>query len=210
MSLSPNIKPILMKYRLLLTAVFFVAVSVNSFAQKGPFLQIGLKAGTNITKVEGRSFNEEFKFGYTGGAFMQVRIGDKWHLQPEIQFNQFKTKTAYNFDEVYAGGYNLKDVKLNYLTIPLLLDYSSVKFFTLQGGVQYGKLLDRESSLLETGKEAFKSGDFSLLGGVQLNIAAFKINGRYILGLTNINDIDNREKWKNQGFQVTVGFRIVG
>src|SRR5687767_2161601 len=199
-----------MKNRLLLTAIIIAAVSVSSFAQKGPFLQIGLKAGTNVTKVEGRSFNEEFKFGYSAGAFMQVRIGDKWHLQPEVQFNQFKTKTAYNFDEVYSGGENLKDVKLNYLTIPVLLDYSSVRFFTLQGGFQYGKLLDKESSLIQNGKEAFKSGDFSLLGGVQLNIAAFKINGRYILGLTNINDIDNREKWKNQGFQVTVGFRIVG
>jgi hypothetical protein len=183
--------------------------SAMTYAQKGPFLQIGVKAGANITKVDGKSFNEEFKFGYTGGAFMQIKMGDHWHLQPEVQFNQFTTKTAYNFDEIYTGGSNLKEVKLNYLTIPLLLDYSSVKLFTLQGGVQYGILMQKDRDLLENGKAAFKNGEFSVLGGVQINIATVKINGRYFLGLNNINDIDNRDKWKNQGFQVTVGVRII-
>src|SRR5687768_6286560 len=136
-----------MKSNVLLIIIALCSISASTFAQKGPFLQVGLKGGTNITKVEGRSFNEEFKFGYTAGAYMQVRVGDKWHLQPEIQFNQFQTRTAYNFDEVYTGGYNLREVKLNYLTIPLLIDYSSVKFFTLQGGVQYGMLMNKENSL---------------------------------------------------------------
>ena len=198
-----------MKSKQLFFLFALIALSLTGFTQKGPFLQVGLKAGTNITKVEGKSFQEEFKFGYTAGAFLMVRVGDKWHLQPEIQFNQYNTQTASNFNEIYDGGTNLKDVRLQYLSIPLLLDYSSVKFFTLQGGVQYGILMQKDSDLLENGKNAFRSGDFSLLGGVQLNIANCKINGRYVLGLTNINDIDNRDKWKNQGFQVTVGFKFL-
>jgi hypothetical protein len=198
-----------MTSKIALSLILLISTCSISFAQKGPFFQMGLKTGANITKVDGKSFKEEFKFGYTAGAFIMVRVGDKWHLQPEVQFNQYNSKTAYNFNEVYAGGQNLKNVKLNYLSIPLLLDYSSVKFFTLQGGVQYAILMQKDRDLLENGKEAFKSGDFSVLGGVQLNIANVKINGRYVLGLRNINDIDNRDRWKNQGFQVTVGMKIL-
>jgi hypothetical protein len=198
-----------MKSKFSLSIIALLMFCGAAFAQKGPFLQMGFKAGANVTKVDGKSFNEEFKFGYSAGAFLQVRVGDHWHLQPEVQFNQYATKTAYNFNEIYEGGSNLQNVRLNYLTIPLLLDYSSVKLFTFQGGVQYGILMQKEQDLLATGQQAFKNGEFSVLGGVQLNIATVKINGRYVLGLTNINDIDNRDKWKNQGFQVSVGFRII-
>ncbi len=48
-----------------------------------------------------------------------------------------------------------------------------------------------------------------MLGGVQLNLGALKLGGRYVVGLANINDIDDREKWKNQGFQVYLGTRIL-
>jgi hypothetical protein len=30
-----------------------------------------------------------------------------------------------------------------------------------------------------------------------------------VVGLANINDIDEKEKWKNQGFQVYIGTRIL-
>ncbi len=48
-----------------------------------------------------------------------------------------------------------------------------------------------------------------MLGGVQLNLGSAKVGGRYVVGLNNINDIDNRDEWKNQGFQLYVGFRLL-
>jgi hypothetical protein len=139
-----------------------------------------------------------------------VRVSDKWHIQPEVLWNQYNTKTADNFDDIYSGGMNnLKNVKLNYLSIPILLDYSPTRFFTLQAGPQFGILTNGDQTLIQNGKEAFKTGDFSMLGGVQLNIANFKLSGRYNVGLRNINDIDNRDKWKNQGWQISVGMRII-
>jgi hypothetical protein len=98
---------------------------------------------------------------------------------------------------------------LNYLSIPLLLTYKLVgSFITLQAGPQFGILLDRNKTLLQNGKEAFKKGDFSLLGGAQVKIAAFRFTGRYGIGLSNINDIDNRDQWKSQGFQFSVGMAL--
>ena len=103
----------------------------------------------------------------------------------------------------------LKGVKLNYLSIPILLSYSPTRLLSFQAGPQFGILINKDENLLSNGKSAFKSGDFSMLGGLQLNIGSAKIGGRYVLGLTNINDIDNRDKWKNQGFQLYLGLRLL-
>ena len=89
------------------------------------------------------------------------------------------------------------------------MDFKVNKFFALQAGPQFGLLLEQNKNLLENGKDAFKRGDFSMLGGVQFKLAAFRIYGRYAIGLSNINDIDNKDKWKSQSFQVGVGIAIL-
>lgn len=201
-----------MKLKTLTLFVAIFAIVTTSYSQQRlPFLEFGFKGGTNITKVDGKSFKDEFKYGYNLGAFAAIKVGEKWQLQPEVLFNQYATKTAANFDEMnpFAQGNNLRDVRLNYVSIPLLLDYSPTRFFTLQAGPQYGILIDKNVNLIQNGKNAFKNGDFSMLGGLQLNIANFKISGRYVVGLNNINDVDNKEKWKNQGFQLSLGLRII-
>ena len=200
-----------MKSKMLTVLVVLLVTVVTGYSQHLPFFELGIKGGTNITKVDGVSFQDEYKYGYSAGVFAALKVGKQWQLQPEVLLNQYATKTAANFDEMnpFGHGNNLKDVHLNYVSIPLLLDYSPTRFFTLQAGPQYGILIDKNVNLIQNGKNAFKNGDFSLLGGVQLNIANFKIGGRYFAGLNNINDIDNKNKWKNQGFQLSLGLRII-
>jgi hypothetical protein len=100
----------------------------------------------------------------------------------------------------------VKDIKLNYLSIPILLTYRPTGIISFQAGPQFGILMSQSKSLLEDGKEAFKNGDFSLVGGVQLQLINFRVYGRYAIGLNNINDIDEQDKWKNQTAQIGVGF----
>jgi hypothetical protein len=69
-------------------------------------------------------------------------------------------------------------------------------------------LLNKHKTLLQNGGEAFKNGDFSMIGGVLVKLGAFRVNGRYVIGLNNINDIDNQDKWKSQGFQLSVGLAL--
>jgi len=62
--------------------------------------------------------------------------------------------------------------------------------------------MSKDKTLLQDGQNAFKNGNVSILGGVQLNILSFRIYGRYGVGLTNLNNIDNNsDKWKSRGFQ---------
>lgn len=183
-----------------------ITASASSFAQ----FRIGPKLGANIGKIEGKGFDEQYKLGYHLGAFAEIPLGKKFGLQPEILWNQINSDTASNFRQIYTelGNQDLKNPQLNYLSIPLLLTYKPVKVLSLQAGPQFGILLNKDKTFIDNGKEAFKSGDFSMLFGAQLNILRVRVYGRYAIGLNNINDISSQEKWKTTGFQLGVGLAL--
>jgi len=187
-----------------LLAIALIAGSV-SFAQG-----VGIKAGANINKVDGKGFKDEFNYGYSLGGFAELYFNNTWGLQPEVSWNQYQTKTSNDFNEVVPGGTSdLKGVKLNYLSIPLLLNFRPAQFITFQAGPQFGILINKDQGLLKNGEQAFKTGDFSMLSGVQLNLGGLRLGGRYQVGLNNLNDIDNSTKWKNQGFQIYAGIKLL-
>ena len=193
-----------MQTKILACLVAALTLTSVSFAQ----FHVGAKAGVNMTKIDGQSFSESFDYGYHLGGFAEIGLGKKWALQPEVLFNQYNSKTTTEFSDIYQGE-SFKNVKLNYLSIPILLSYTPSKLLSLQGGAQFGVLMDNSKTLVKNGQDAFKNGDFSVLGGVQLNLGAFKVSGRYFVGLNNINDVDSKDKWRNQGFQLSLGFRII-
>lgn len=192
----------------LLSLIAALLVSQVMMAQ----FHIGIKGGANITKIDGESFKNEFKYGYHLGGFMEIGIGHKWGLQPEVLFNQYATTVDSNFNHIYQNVFNpsyQSQVKLNYLSIPILLNYKLIgNFLSLQAGPQFGILMNQSKTLLQNGSDAFKHGDFSMLAGAQVKLAALRITGRYVIGLQNINDIDNQDKWTSQGFQVSVGLAL--
>lgn len=185
---------------------FFIASSSSSFAQG---IKLAVHAGANMGKLEGKSFEDEFQLGYHFGVAPEIMFSRKWGIQPEVMFNQTNTNTSSEFEDIYKVSLNeLKEVKLNYLSIPLMLSYRPVSFITLQAGPQFSILMNKHSTLLENGKEAFKNGDFSMLAGAQVNILKLRVYGRYGVGLANINDIDNRDNWKSQTVQLGVGIAL--
>lgn len=186
----------------------FVALLILAQASFAQF-SIGIKGGANITKVDGRSFKDEFKYGYHLGGFATIGLGGRFAIQPEVLFNQLQTRTGTEFSNIYQNAVSgSQDIKLNYLSIPVLLNYKLGSFLSLQAGPQFGILMDQNKNLLENGKTAFDKGDFSMLGGAQLSLGKIRLNGRYVVGLNNINDIDNQDQWKNQGFQLSLGLGL--
>ena len=187
-----------------------IAVLLVSQAVMAQF-HIGIKAGANIGKVEGKSFKQEFRYGYHLGGFAEIGLGQKFALQPEVMFNQYSTTVDSNFNHIYQNAFNpayASKVKLNYLSIPILLNYKLLGPLSIQAGPQYSVLMDQNKTLLQNGGNAFKNGDFSMVGGAVLKISKFRFTGRYVIGLNNINDIDNQDKWKNQAVQLSVGLAL--
>jgi hypothetical protein len=192
-----------MKTKLLLTAAITI-ISLGAFAQS---FKIGAKGGATLNKISGQTFKEKFTYGYHIGGFATIGFSPKLAIQPEVLFNQINVDTSDRFSEVYQFN-KLNGVQLKYLSIPILLNYNVAPFFTLQAGPQFGILMNKSNTLVQNGKDAFKAGDFSMLGGVQLNISHFRFYGRYAVGLNNLNDIDNKDKWKNQSVQLGVGLAL--
>ncbi|HVU83889.1 MAG TPA: porin family protein, partial [Puia sp.] len=172
-----------MKSKSIVLSLLLVSFAVIHSQAQG--VHLGVKAGANIFKVDGQGYSEGFHFGYNAGAFAELNWSDHWGVQPEVLFNQTNYRTGTQFHDIYPGGLDDVKGKLNYLSIPLLLSYRPVKLLSIQAGPQFGILLNQDKHLVESGKDAFKKGDFSLVGGAQLNLANVAVGARYVIGLTD-------------------------
>lgn len=195
--------------KVVLAVVMLVAVASVSQAQG---IRLGVKAGGNLTKLSGVSFSDGFDFSYHAGGFLEIDFNKKWGIQPEVLFSQTTTKPS-SFKTVYTTATNPtltgdEKVRLDYLSIPLLLRYNVGGILSLNAGPQYSILLNNNKNLLQNGQDAFKDGDFALVLGGQINLKVLRIYGRYNIGLQNINDIDNKDKWTNQQIQLGLGLRF--
>ncbi|MEO6845590.1 MAG: porin family protein [Ginsengibacter sp.] len=192
-----------MKTKVIPIVVLLFFISSSLFSQG---ISFGLKAGANLGKITGESFKDEFTFAYHAGAFLTIS-GKKWGIQPEVLFSQVNADTAMNFNQVIAFK-NVEHIQLKALTIPIMINYNLSKFITLQAGPQFGIILDQSNDLLQNGKDAFKTGNFALAAGLQLNILKLKIYGRFVGGVTDISNIENSDTWKVQNIQVGIGLAL--
>src|SRR5439155_23806352 len=141
-----------------------VAALLLSQAMMAQF-HFGFKGGVNITKLDGVSFKDEFKYGYHIGGFAEIPLGSKFGLQPEVLFNQYSTTVDSNYKHIYQNVFNSGQgtVKLNYLSIPLLLNYKLIcNFVSLHDVPQFGVMISQDKTLLQSASEAFRKVNFSL------------------------------------------------
>jgi hypothetical protein len=199
--------------------LFLFTNSVSAFSQtnkqddfeKENFFRVGFNAGININKIQSKSFKDEFRYNYSLRGFLQFNFSRKFGLQPEVSFIQASSEQSDDFSDIYddvsLGGSQLK-AKLNYLKVGSLLNLNvgPTQKIKLQFGPQWGMLLNEKVDSLKTSRNIFKNGDLSLAGGIMIQLPFVHLGGRFEQGLTNINDIDNRDKWKNQSFQLFAGF----
>jgi len=196
-----------MKTKLAIMAIALLAMQAAS-AQ----FRLGAKAGANLVKVDGKAFSDEFRYNYHLGGFAEIGLtkNKKLTLQPEVLFNQYSTTLDSSFKAVYENVLTSEQshVKLNYLSFPILLNYRLLGPIYLQAGPAFSILMDQSRNFLQNGGDAFKKGDFSMIGGAQVRISRIYVTGRYVVGLANISDIDNQDKWKSQAIQLSLGLSL--
>jgi len=192
--------------KIIASVILIAALSGVADAQR---LSVGGKAGANLTKITGKAFKEEYNLGYQLGLFAEIDLSKKWGIQPEVLWSQVNTHRASGTDAVWNNWQNnTTSIKLNYLTIPVLLRYNVGQLLTFNLGPQFGILQNKNANLWSNSKEAFKNGNFSLVGGAQINLKTLRLYGRYNIGLNNINDVGNQDKWKSQQLQFGVGLAL--
>jgi len=173
------------------------------------FFRFGVKAGTNINKIQGQSFKDGFRYNFQVGGFMQFNFSDRFGIQPEVSFvqseSEFTNDATSVYDDLFLGGAQGK-AKLNYLEVPVLmnLNLGTSKRVKLQLGPAYSGLLKESVDSLRAGSIYSKS-EMSAIGGIWFQLPLVNLGARYKMGLSNVNAIDDRQKWKNQSIQIFVG-----
>src|SRR5436190_967441 len=199
--------------------VLLLVTSLAAFSQRNKkndfekenFFRVGFNAEININRILGKSFTDEFSFDYGLRGLMQFNFSRKFGLQPEVGFVQSSSTQSNDFSDIYddiaLGGDQIKKAKLDYLKIGSMLNYNLgvTQRIKLQFGPQWGMLLQEKVDSLKTSQSIFKNGDFSLAAGIMFQLSFVHFGGRFEQGLTNVNDIDNRDKWTSQAFQIFAG-----
>jgi hypothetical protein len=192
-----------MKKTIMIVALMLFTLSATSFSQ----VKFGLKAGVNVANLTmdmgGVSLSPDSKVGAVAGAFVNVRLTDKFGIQPELLYSMKGSKFSdSDFGEAIT--------KLNYLSVPVMAKYY-FGGFNLQAGPMFDFLLsakDEYDGEEEDTKDEVKGMDLGLgLGlGYELPLG-ISFDARYMMGLTDINDVSEMEsvEIKNKGFQITVG-----
>jgi hypothetical protein len=186
--LHNGLKKIMRKTSLFASALFLcLALS----AQDAKF---GLKGGINfatITNTDG-----DLKTGFHFGGLAHIHVTPAFSLQPEIM---------YSTQGVQYGS----DVKtlLNYINIPVLLQYNFDNGFRLQGGPQLGIMVEAKNKAGNTEADVsdnYKSIDFSIpLGFSYLGYSGFGADARYNIGVTNVVE-NSTVNYRNSVIQLGV------
>lgn len=165
---------------------FFILLSVvtfqNSLAQTADF---GVKGGINISNLHYSDQSTTNKrIGLHFGMLAQIHASSKWAIQPEFLYS-LEGNSAILIPEgtIYT--------KLNYLAVPVLVQYMLNNGFRLEGGAQIGFLLSAKTKRRNTRltDNNFQSTAISIPIGVgYASASGFGLDARYSFGLTNINN----------------------
>lgn len=152
----------------------------------------GIRAGANFSDISVDGIDTDAKTGLYVGLYKEIPlIKSLLFVQPEIQYSQEGFSTDYE---------NLGDVKVDYLTVPILAKVYVLKLLSFETGPQFGFLVNDSDF---TDANSFVP---SWAFGTSLNLPlGLSINARYISGL---NDTYDGISGKNQVVQVGAAFQF--
>jgi hypothetical protein len=181
-------------------AVAMMSICSDSFAQG---LSAGLKTGVNLSNIDFDGSNTNSRVGFIGGAYAVWAFSEKWAIQPEVFFSGKGADYA-DFDDV---------IKLNYLTIPVLIRWRPIELLSFHAGPQFSFLLSAENKAGDSLKDSVTSGDIGLALGTTVHLPkGFNGGLRYVRGTADI--IDNQSSGStgayNSTFQIFVGYDLFG
>ncbi|MCC5942144.1 MAG: PorT family protein [Balneolaceae bacterium] len=182
-----------MKFYLItiITTLFLAAGTVS--AQN---INIGVKGGLNSFTINtDNSSSFDSKIGLHAGLIGHIHLNSQYALQPEIVYSMQGAKSGNT------------DIKLDYINIPVIIQYMFDNGFRIQAGPQLGLLLNAkaENNSSVDIKDDFKSFDLGLSVGASYvhPPTDFGIDLRYNLGFTDISESSNVTS-TNRGFQIGV------
>lgn len=188
----------------LLMIVMMLLLSSSLIAQSWDF---GVKGGLNFASISGDDTSDvDSRTSFYIGGFAEVKLSDKFAFQPELLYSSQGASSSEDGEDV--------DLKMDYLTIPMMAKYYVAENFSLEMGPQIGFLLSSDFELMGVSvdfKDYMKGVDFGLNFGLGYEFNKFVINGRYNVGLSNIWDDEEMfgdVKNQNSVIQIGIGYKF--
>jgi hypothetical protein len=173
------------------------------FSSKAQQTHFGIKGGVNISNLH---FNDhtttDSKVGINFGVLAHIHASRTWAIQPEV---------IYSLEGAKANGNNNITYNLNYLNVPVLLQYMFNNGFRLEGGPQIGFLLSAKTKTTNVAinNNGYESTAFSIpLGVGYLTASGFGLDARYVFGLSNINQDKNGPVIQSNVVQLGVFYQL--
>jgi len=192
---------------LLLTAILITgAASAQNINSPKGHINFGIKGGANFYNINNdNNVTYDSKIGFNLGILGHIHVAKHFALQPEIQYSTQGAK--------YTDDNGNNTYKLNYINVPVLLQYMWDNGFRLQAGPQAGILVSAKAEnngITGDIKNSFKPLDLGVSFGASYihPSTGVGIDARYNLGLSNINE-NSDVKSTNRGFQLSL-FYIFG
>ena len=184
--------------------------------------KFGVKGGVNFANLSGDIEDNSAKVGFNVGGFVEIKISDKFSVQPEFSFSTQGAKSEYS--ETFNGSTIKYEDKLNlsYLNIPVMARFYVADKFSLEAGPQIGFLLSAKAkseatdgtnsgSEEEDVKSSFESTDFGFNFGAGYDFTSNLSAGvRYNLGLSNVakTEAGDDTKIKNTVLSVSLAYKF--
>lgn len=178
-----------------------VAVFAFGFANAQQ-TKFGVKAGLNIANFSGDVEDNSSKVGLAFGGFVEIKVSDKFAIQPEVLFSAQGAKSS------------SEDGKLNlsYLNIPIMAKFYVAEKFNLEAGPQLGFLVSAKTKYdgnSEDVKKYYNSTDFGLNLGAGYDVSKnIAIGVRYSAGLSNIVKDSGDDKVRNSNIAISLGYKF--
>lgn len=189
----------------------------NTKTDSRELIMFGFKAGVNYSNVyDSRTddFRADAKFGFAGGAFLNIPINKFIGIQPEALFIQ----KGFQGDAVFLGSEYSFTRTTNHLDVPFQVSLRPSEFITILAGPQFSYLISHKDEfhspfLNTTIEEAFNNENlrkytYALLIGADFNLRHFIVGMRFGWDISrNHGDgSSSTPRYKNTWFMTTIGF----
>lgn len=179
--------------------ILFV-IAVFLIFQSNAQTYYGFKAGVNIASFRvsgsGVGLTSDSRTALMAGFLLNTSIADDFRFQSELLYIG------------YGGKVVGVEVKTDYISIPLVLQYKPIEQFYLEAGLQPGFLVSAKSGG-ENVKSSYKTFDLPGVVGVGFDFTEnIGVGVRYAFGLVNVADDSDGATSKNRGVQIGVHVKL--
>jgi hypothetical protein len=156
-------------FQLFFLISFLLCVLHSEFANAQRFAG-SVIAGLSATQVAGDQLSGFNKSGFIAGGSVSNKLSEKFSLEMEIKFAQKGSKSVRD-----TLTYKYYRMSLNYVEVPLLLQYNYSKKFQFNVGISIGSLVshkeeDQYGIIPDANSLPFEKVEYAVCGGMYYGI----------------------------------------